>query len=154
MSAFVAIATRTQPRVGVCSFLPPSAFQEERQAKTMPRKPLTPCRHPGCPNVSEGPYCLEHTKMHRQDRPSAYQRGYDSRWQRESKAYLVKHPLCAECQRHGRVSAATVVDHIKPHKGNKKLFWDRTNWQPLCKRCHDIKTSTEDGGFGHGYMYK
>jgi 5-methylcytosine-specific restriction protein A len=50
----------------------------------------------------------------------------------------------------GRVVAASIVDHIKPHKGNKVLFWDKNNWQPLCKRHHDIKTATEDGGFGRG----
>ena len=43
---------------------------------------------------------------------------------------------------------ATVVDHIIPHKGDQKLFWDTRNWQPLCKPCHDKKTATEDGGFG------
>ena len=44
-----------------------------------------------------------------------------------------------------------VVDHIIPHKGDKVLFWDRSNWQPLCKTCHDTKTAREDGGFGrHG----
>ncbi|WP_223866012.1 HNH endonuclease [Salipiger aestuarii] len=32
---------------------------------------------------------------------------------------------------------ATVVDHIQPHKGDKALFWDRNNWQPICKHCHD-----------------
>nr|WP_292832122.1 HNH endonuclease signature motif containing protein [Mesorhizobium sp.] len=29
-----------------------------------------------------------------------------------------------------------------------RLFWDRSNWQPLCKPCHDRKTATSDGGFG------
>jgi 5-methylcytosine-specific restriction protein A len=46
------------------------------------------------------------------------------------------------------VVAAVVVDHIIPHKGDKALFWDSGNWQALCKRCHDVKTATEDGGFG------
>lgn len=46
------------------------------------------------------------------------------------------------------VEAASVVDHIVPHKGDQKLFWRRSNWQSLCKRCHDVKTATEDGGFG------
>ncbi|WP_415405336.1 HNH endonuclease [Tateyamaria sp. SN3-11] len=31
---------------------------------------------------------------------------------------------------------ATLVDHITPHKGDTNLFWDRTNWQPLCITCH------------------
>lgn len=39
---------------------------------------------------------------------------------------------------------ATVVDHIKPHRGDKKLFWDRGNWQPLCEHHHNVKTMTED----------
>lgn len=46
------------------------------------------------------------------------------------------------------LTPATVVDHVIPHKGDKKFFWDENNWQPLCKRHHDIKTATEDGGFG------
>jgi hypothetical protein len=37
----------------------------------------------------------------------------------------------------GKVAAAKIVDHVIPHKGNLKLFWDRANWQPLCKACHD-----------------
>lgn len=24
------------------------------------------------------------------------------------------------------------------------MFWDKSNWQPLCKKCHDKKTMTED----------
>jgi 5-methylcytosine-specific restriction protein A len=48
----------------------------------------------------------------------------------------------------GDTTAANVVDHIKPHKGDQALFWCRDNWQSLCKRCHDYKTATEDGGFG------
>lgn len=47
----------------------------------------------------------------------------------------------------GQLTEAKVVDHIKPHRGDKELFWDSTNWQSLCKRHHDIKTATEDGGF-------
>jgi 5-methylcytosine-specific restriction protein A len=34
-----------------------------------------------------------------------------------------------------------VVDHIKPHKGDRGLFWELANHQALCKRCHDRKTA-------------
>ncbi|WP_400245601.1 HNH endonuclease [Niallia sp. JL1B1071] len=44
----------------------------------------------------------------------------------------------------GKLEKATVVDHIVPHRGDQDLFWDETNWQPLCKSCHDRKTMTED----------
>ena len=36
------------------------------------------------------------------------------------------------------------LDHIIPHRGDRRLFWDRNNWQALCKSCHDSKTMTED----------
>lgn len=32
---------------------------------------------------------------------------------------------------------ATVVDHKIPHRNDMELFWDRDNWQGLCKCCHD-----------------
>jgi 5-methylcytosine-specific restriction protein A len=41
------------------------------------------------------------------------------------------------------------VDHIVPHKGDMRLFWDPRNHQGLCERCHNSKTAREDGGFGH-----
>ena len=39
-----------------------------------------------------------------------------------------------------RLGRRTVVDHIVPHRGDARLFWDEDNWQPLCKSCHDRKT--------------
>ena len=48
--------------------------------------------------------------------------------------------LCVSCQAEGKLTAATVVDHIIPHRGDMKLFWDESNWQPLCKEHHDQKT--------------
>lgn len=53
---------------------------------------------------------------------------------------MQEQPLCVLCQRLGRIEAATVVDHVVPHRGDELLFWDAGNWQPLCKRCHDTKT--------------
>ena len=76
-------------------------------------------------------------------RPNATGRGYDSKWRREARAFLAEHPTCGAC---GAPSA--VVDHATPHKGDQRLFWDRTNWRPLCRPCHDRKTATRDGGFG------
>lgn len=84
-----------------------------------------------------------------QVRATSAQRGYGSRWQKARATYLMRHPLCAHCEAAGRVTAATVVDHVTPHKGDQALFWDTANWQPLCKAHHDAKTATEDGGFGN-----
>lgn len=73
-------------------------------------------------------------------RPSAHERGYDRRWRAARRRYLSEHGECRICQLAGRAIAATVVDHIRPHRGDKALFWSQSNWQPLCKRCHDAKT--------------
>ncbi|QGT99520.1 Phage holin [Candidatus Syntrophocurvum alkaliphilum] len=106
----------------------------------MPYKPKTPCRYPGCPELTTNTYC----KFHTNDRPSAASRGYDSRWRKARKRFLKANPLCRYCEKEGRITPATVVDHIVPHRGDEKLFWDEGNWQPLCKRCHDRKTRTKD----------
>lgn len=113
----------------------------------MPHRPRTMCKHPGCPElVSYGEkYCGNHKGLHKNDdRESSKERGYDSAWAKARKRYLVTHPLCVKCKEAGRYEMATVVDHIIPHRGNKTLFWDESNWQGLCKSCHDKKTWTED----------
>jgi len=73
-------------------------------------------------------------------RPTAAQRGYGYRWQKASKIYLRANPLCVECLRDGIIEAAECVDHIVPHKGEYKLFWNRNNWASKCIPCHNRKT--------------
>ena len=73
-------------------------------------------------------------------------RGYGGRWQRERLQYLAQHPLCVTCTKQGRVTAATVVDHIIPHKGDPILMWDRTNWQSLCATHHNSDKQRLDKG--------
>lgn len=104
----------------------------------MPKSPPRPCRYPGCPNLSDGVYCEMHRGLYA--RESAQARGYDSKWRVARKRYLAQHPLCVKCFEEGKISPATVVDHIVPHRGDMKMFWNEENWQPLCKPCHDEKT--------------
>ncbi|MCK9479285.1 MAG: HNH endonuclease [Firmicutes bacterium] len=108
----------------------------------MPYKPKKPCRQTGCPNLTHKTYCERHEKLNR--RESAYERGYTNKWQKQSKLYLKQNPLCVQCQSKGKLVMATVVDHITPHRGNAQLMWSKSNWQSLCKRCHDKKTGTHD----------
>lgn len=110
----------------------------------MPRKPKKPCSHPGCPRLTDDCYCEVHRIQHRGDRESSSRRGYNGKWQRARERFLRKHPLCVKCMEQGRYVKATVVDHIRPHRGDPVLFWDENNWQPLCKPCHDSKTWNED----------
>jgi 5-methylcytosine-specific restriction protein A len=89
-------------------------------------------------------YCDEHTPAHRGDTKPTKEKGYGRRWQKGRAVFLKKHPLCVRCTEAGKLTPATIVDHIVPHRGDPVLFWDESNWQPLCKSCHDIKTMTDD----------
>jgi 5-methylcytosine-specific restriction protein A len=79
------------------------------------------------------------TASWRADKESSTARGYTYEWQQARLEWLQQHPLCVMCQRAGRVTAATVVDHIKPHRGDMVLFWNRDNWQSLCATCHSAR---------------
>ncbi len=82
-------------------------------------------------------------------RPNASERGYASaRWRKLRGRKLAEAPLCEECAKAQRVTAATEVDHVKPHDGpDDPLFWDWENLSSKCKPCHSRKTATQDGGF-------
>ena len=107
---------------------------ERKKVTNIPYRPNTPCRHPGCPAlVPHGQkYCDAHKPLH-------------------PEGYLEAHPLCVECMKEGRYVRATDVDHIVPHRGDRLLFWDQSNWQPLCHRHHSIKTRTEDHAPAYHY---
>jgi len=120
----------------------------KKVVKRMPVKPKRPCSQPGCPRLTAEKFCEEHQK----ETTRAYSKSgqwnikklYGSRWRKVRLVYLSVHPLCVICKREGRLTAADVIDHVVPHRGDKILFWDESNWQSLCKSCHDRKTMTED----------
>lgn len=119
----------------------------------MPISAKKPCSHPGCFILVHGvsrceKHAAEHRRLSDQHRDSAAERGYGHKWRKAREGYLSKHSLCLMCDSNGFVEPSSVVDHIVPHRGNKELFWDKDNWQALCKSCHDKKTAREDGGFG------
>lgn len=72
------------------------------------------------------------------------ERGYGYKWQQAREGFLRSHPLCVYCQREGRVTAATVVDHAIAHRGDMALFWDKSNWQSLCGPCHSSVKQREE----------
>ena len=111
----------------------------------MPRTPPRPCRYPGCPGFCEPGqvFCKEHMMWSSERmRGGAEARGYNAEWRRARKAFLQLHPLCVECMKNGILTPATVVDHIMPHRGDQRLFWDESNWQSLCATCHNKKTGS------------
>jgi 5-methylcytosine-specific restriction protein A len=84
------------------------------------------------------------------ERPGARQRGYDAAWEKAAADFKHAHPYCLGCAAIGVRTRTEVVDHIIPHKGDRARFWDRKNWQPGCKRCHDGVKATLEGLFERG----
>jgi 5-methylcytosine-specific restriction protein A len=117
-----------------------------------PFAPKHPCSYPGCAILTNASRCDHHKKQEQQEydrlRGHPASRGYNYAWRKASREYLARNPLCAKCLERNRVVAATVTDHIIPHKGDPGLFWDPGNWQALCKPCHDSKTARHDGRWG------
>ncbi|WP_082849473.1 MULTISPECIES: HNH endonuclease signature motif containing protein [unclassified Sulfitobacter] len=64
-------------------------------------------------------------------------------WKSGRLRHLRRNPLCVDCAELGAVVEAKEVDHIIPHRGDRKLFLSRSNWQSLCKSCHSRKTAGE-----------
>ena len=80
------------------------------------------------------------------DGKTTAERGYGGKWQRERLRHLAKHPLCERCEKLGRALTAPVVNHRTPHKGNQRLFWDRSNWESLCEWHHNSEAQRDERG--------
>ena len=117
----------------------------------MPIRPKQVCRSINCHNTTRNRsgYCeacekkrpiKQSYKKPGYNRANSNSRGYNAKWRKARAKYLEYHPYCRECMKQGVTNQATVIDHIIPHRGNQVLFWDESNWQPLCTRCHNRKT--------------
>lgn len=128
----------------------------------MAYRPLRVCAYAGCGIACKKGYCDTHKPIvearrkeyqrtrkasYDKRRPNSTKRLYDADWRRARAAFLIQNPFCEECKKDKQLTPATVVDHRIPHKGNRALFWDKSNWQSLCKPHHDHKTATEDSRF-------
>ncbi len=105
----------------------------------MPRKPKRPCSHPGCPNLTDGRFCEEHTRQHNQDyekyeRNPQTKRRYGRAWKRIRDKYVSLHPFCEICYSNGVLVETEEVHHKKPlSEGGTH---ERDNLIALCKSCH------------------
>lgn len=118
----------------------------------MPSLLNRPCLHgPSCTTLTRDGYCSVHHPLHVREsssnRPSHLTNLYSThRWRNARTVYLANNRWCADpfSVHHSLIpTLATRVDHIVRHRGDMNLFWDISNWQPLCQPCHDRKTGTE-----------
>ena len=118
----------------------------------MASKPLRPCRHPGCGTLTREGWCDKHRPKSPRGASAAYHGWYLLPiWTKRLRPeQLMREPFCRECARLGARTPATVVDHIRPFRGDWQLFVNPANHQSLCKHHHDQKTAREQVDFHRG----
>jgi 5-methylcytosine-specific restriction protein A len=115
----------------------------------MPTKPKKPCKHSGCPNLTDGLYCeahkqTENRRYNKYQRDPAINKRYGKEWRRIRTRYIKAHPLCEECKHGGRLTPATEVHHILPlSEGGTH---DEQNLMALCHACHSAITMMANNG--------
>lgn len=66
-------------------------------------------------------------------------------WKKLRGLQLQIEPLCRECRKVGKLTAASVVDHIIP-RTEGGADYDLNNLRSVCKPCHDSITRRAAGG--------
>ena len=99
----------------------------------MARKPLRPCRHPGCPALTREGWCETHKPKHQRRLSAEWHSWYNLPiWKDDLRpAQLLREPFCRECADQGDRVYATVVDHVVPFRGDWALFIAPSNHQSL-----------------------
>lgn len=129
----------------------------------MAQQPLQPCRE--CQKLCSGRYCSDHQHITRDDeraydlnrrRNDPFRKLYNCvRWYSVRALVLARDIMCQSgklCMNPdtGVAAFSTEVDHIVParvwvaqHGGDMNSFYDESNLQGLCARCHKSKTRAE-----------
>lgn len=63
-----------------------------------------------------------------------------TRWRRLRALLLLDEPLCRDCRRMGRLTAAVEVHHVERRRDRPDLAFDPENLICLCKACHSRRT--------------
>jgi 5-methylcytosine-specific restriction enzyme A len=114
----------------------------------VPRRPLHPCNHPGCPALTHARFCEPHERKRNSEydaqRGSASSRGYGVDWQAKRERIFARDRNCRACGKPG--TKRDNVDHVVPKRRGGTD--DDQNLQRLCHGCHSTKTAAEDGRWG------
>lgn len=73
-------------------------------------------------------------------------------WSKLRVIQLSKQPLCQACIGRGRVTQATVVDHLFPWNQIGEQAFVANVFQSLCPECHSVKTNLEQQGIFRHYQ--
>ena len=82
------------------------------------------------------------TREYNAARPDRHKFYHTKRWKNLRDYVMARSPLCAECLKHGIITAGQLVDHIIPiADGGAEM--DINNLQVLCAACHNRKHAGE-----------
>jgi 5-methylcytosine-specific restriction protein A len=108
----------------------------------VPLAPLRHCTAPECRELTRDGRCKQHERKAWTSQSAAPVVRLRGRHNQKARLRLFREkPLCAMCEASGRVTAATVRDHIVPLAEGGLESED--NVQGLCEPCHRAKTATE-----------
>lgn len=110
----------------------------------MTARPRKPCSYPGCRELTDGrsSRCEKHPRQAWAGNATSQGRRITGRRLQAAREKLFREqPLCVECERNGRVRAATIRDHTVPlAEGGEDV---EGNTQGLCQECSDAKSEQE-----------
>lgn len=124
----------------------PADGARHRERPHVPSKPLRYCLEPSCSERVETGRCQAHARAQDRARGTSTERLYDSRWRSYSLRFRGRHPFCWYCLAQDRTTVAACVDHIDPHRGDRRRFWDTSNHAAACLACNTTKANTLERG--------
>ena len=103
-------------------------------------KPPKYCAAFPCFYLAEGgsAYCHRHQRARQPKETDTFY--LSVQWRKFRDWYITRHPVCEMCEREGRQTIATMVDHVTEIKDGGALT-DEENAQSLCAACHNRKTA-------------
>lgn len=129
-----------------CSPCNETYYSEYRRAyhrDRWPRWDRAPAKCEGCasnytPHVPTQRYCSKPCRAKADSRRVSEARPLYryARWKRLRRAQLEAEPSCRFCAAAGLERAATICDHVVPHRGDVQAFWAGP-FQSLCVECHN-----------------
>ena len=118
------------------------AYQRDRWASSpkwqRPEQHCDGCSASFTPHVPTQRYCSKLCRAKADSRRASDVRPLYryARWLRLRREQLQSELLCRFCLIVGRETAATVCDHVVPHRGDVDAFWSGP-FQSLCVGCHN-----------------
>jgi 5-methylcytosine-specific restriction protein A len=110
----------------------------------MPQQPKRYCTQPGCSvlvEAGQGGRCGGHARQPFRSASHTVERIRGTHLQRLRKELFDRQPLCVLCEKAGRVTIATIRDHIVALSDGGTE--DAANTQALCHACNEDKRRHE-----------